>query len=187
MSGRKPTKRKLLGTLLGLIGIGIMVSQKKLAIPGMELEFFKGIFYLSVAVIGWNIGVFRIQFTQANSYHFTQVCSIQMLTGGLIVFIISTLKGDYQHIILADIPVKAFYVFLYLGLIGSMLGYSLFGYLSKELDATLVATYTYVNPLIALILGHLILQEELTKILILASFFILLAVVLITTDKSKPE
>jgi drug/metabolite transporter (DMT)-like permease len=187
MSGRKPTQRKLLGTLLGLIGIGIMVSQKKLAIPGMELEFFKGIFYLSVAVIGWNIGVFRIQFTQANSYHFTQVCSIQMLTGGIIVFLISTLKGDYQHIVLADIPFKAFYVFLYLGLIGSMLGYSLFGYLSKELDATLVATYTYVNPLIALILGHLILQEELTKILILASFFILLAVVLITTDKSKPS
>jgi drug/metabolite transporter (DMT)-like permease len=82
---------------------------------------------------------------------------------------------------------KAFYVFLYLGLIGSMLGYSLFGYLSKELDATLVATYTYVNPLIALILGNLILQEELHKILILASFFILLAVVLITTDKSKPS
>ena len=164
-----------------------MVSQKKLAIPGMEMEFFKGIFYLSVAVIGWNIGVFRIPYTQANSYHFTQVCSIQMLTGGIIVFLISTLKGDYQHIVLADIPFKAFYVFLYLGLIGSMLGYSLFGYLSKELDATLVATYTYVNPLIALILGHLILQEELTKILILASFFILLAVVLITTDKSKPE
>ena len=35
LSGRKPTQRKLLGTLLGLIGIGIMVSQKKLAIPGM--------------------------------------------------------------------------------------------------------------------------------------------------------
>jgi drug/metabolite transporter (DMT)-like permease len=153
----------------------------------MEMEFFKGIFYLSVAVIGWNIGVFRIQYTHANSYHFTQVCSIQMLTGGLIVLFISTWKGDYQHIVLADIPFKAFNVFLYLGLIGSMLGYSLFGYLSKELDATLVATYTYVNPLIALLLGNLILQEELHKILILASFFILLAVVLITTDKSKPS
>lgn len=85
-------------------------------------------------------------------------------------FLISSLREDYQHIVLTDIPLKAFYVFLYLGLIGSMLGYSLFGYLSKELDATLVATYTYVNPLIALILGNLILQEELHKILILASF-----------------
>jgi drug/metabolite transporter (DMT)-like permease len=186
MSGRKPTQRKLLGTILGLIGIGIMVSQKTLAIPGMELEFFKGIFYLSLAVIGWNIGVFRIQYTQANSYHFTQVSAIQMLTGGIIVLIISLLKGDLQTIHFIEIPTKAIYVFLYLGLIGSMLGYSLFGYLSKELDATLVATYTYVNPLIALILGNLILQEELHKILILASSFILLAVVLITTDKSKP-
>lgn len=186
MSGRKPSKRKLFGTFLGLLGIGIMMSQKSLAIPGRELEFYKGIFYLSVAVVGWNIGVFRIQFTQANAYHFTQVSAIQMLTGGLIVFIISTFNGDYQHIVLSEVPTKALYVFLYLGLIGSMLGYSLFAYLSKELDATLVATYTYINPLIALVLGNLILQEELHKILILASFFILLAVVLITTDKSKP-
>jgi drug/metabolite transporter (DMT)-like permease len=80
---------------------------------------------------------------------------------------------------------KAFGVFFYLALIGSMLGFSLFGYLSKACDATLVATYTYVNPLIALLLGNLILQEPLHPILIFASFCILLAVVLITTDKSK--
>ncbi len=87
---------------------------------------------------------------------------------------------------LVDLPVKAYGVFFYLALIGSMLGFSLFGFLSKACDATLVATYTYVNPLIALILGNLILQETLHPILIFASFCILLAVVLITTDKSKP-
>lgn len=186
ISGRKPNARKIIGTVGGLVGILLLMSQKSLAIAGKESEFFMGIVFLTVAVLGWNYGVFRIQFTQANVYHFTQVCAIQMISGGLIVFVASTLHGDLSTFSVTELPVKAFGVFFYLALIGSMLGFSLFGFLSKACDATLVATYTYVNPLIALILGNLILQEPLHPILIFASFCILLAVVLITTDKSKP-
>ncbi len=186
MSGRKPNARKIIGTVGGLIGILLLMSQKSLAIAGKESEFFMGIGFLSIAVLGWNYGVFRIQYTQANVYHFTQVCSIQMISGGLIVLCLSLFHGDLAQFSVTNLPMKAFGVFFYLALIGSMLGFSLFGYLSKACDATLVATYTYVNPLIALLLGNLILQEQLHPILIFASFCILLAVVLITTDKSKP-
>ena len=186
VSGRKPNARKIIGTVGGLVGILLLMSQKSLAIAGKESEFLMGIGFLSVAVLGWNYGVFRIQFTQANVYHFTQVCAIQMITGGLIVLVVSTLHGDLSTFSVTELPVKAFGVFFYLALIGSMLGFSLFGFLSKACDATLVATYTYVNPLIALILGYLIWQEPLHPILIFASICILLAVVLITTDKSKP-
>lgn len=185
LSGRKPNSRKIIGTLIGLIGILLLISQKSLAIAGKESEFFVGISFLTIAVLGWNYGVFRIQFTQANTYHFTQVCSIQMIFGGIIVLVISLIHGDMDLISVRDLPFKAYGVFFYLALIGSLVGFSLFGYLSSACDATLVATYTYVNPLIALILGNLILQEPLHPILIFASFCILLAVVLITTDKSK--
>jgi drug/metabolite transporter (DMT)-like permease len=136
-------------------------------------------------VIGWNIGVFRTQVTGANSYHFTQVCAIQMLFGAFIVSVISFIHGDFAFIHVSELPWKAWTVFFYLALIGSMLGFSLFGYLSKACDATLVATYTYVNPVIALILGNLILSEPLSSGLLLASFLILFAVVLITTEKQK--
>jgi drug/metabolite transporter (DMT)-like permease len=146
-----------------------------------------GIFYLSIAVIGWNIGVFRIQWTGANSYHFTQVCAIQMLFGAFVVSIISYIHGDFSNVQISNLPWKAWSVFIYLALIGSTLGFSLFGYLSKACDATLVATYTYVNPVIALILGNLILSEPLSSGLLLSSFLILFAVVLITTEKQKPN
>ena len=108
-----------------------------------------------------------------------------MLFGAFVVSIISFYHGDFDLIHITAIPVKAWSVFLYLALIGSMLGFSLFGYLSKACDATLVATYTYVNPVIALILGNLILDEPLSIGLLLASFLILFAVVLITTEKQK--
>jgi drug/metabolite transporter (DMT)-like permease len=186
ISGRKPNARKIIGTVGGLVGILLLMSQKSLAIAGKESEFFMGIGFLTVAVLGWNYGVYRIQYTQSNVYHFTQVCAIQMIFGGLIVLVASIIHGDLSLFSITELPVKAFGVFFYLALIGSMLGFSLFGFLSKACDATLVATYTYVNPLIALILGYLILQEPLHPILIFASFCILLAVVLITTDKSKP-
>jgi drug/metabolite transporter (DMT)-like permease len=185
MAGKKPSKKKLIGTLMGMIGILILASQKSLAIPGMELEFLKGIGFLSIAVLGWNLGVFSIQHRGANTYHFTQVCSIQMITGSIIAFVVSYFIEDHSTIVFSELPLKAYGVFLYLALIGSMLGFSIFGYLSKVCDATLVATYTYVNPILALILGNIILEEKLHRILILASFFILLAVVLITTDKTK--
>jgi drug/metabolite transporter (DMT)-like permease len=185
ISGRKPSKRKLVGTLIGFIGIILLASQKNLAIPGKEIDFFKGMGFLLVAVVAWNLGVFYIQFTKANTYHFTQVCGIQMTSGGLILLVIALFRGDAQSVVVAELPLKAIYVFTYLALIGSMLGFGLFGYLSKALDATLVSTYTYVNPIIALFLGNIILAESLSSILLFASSLILSAVLLITTEKTS--
>jgi drug/metabolite transporter (DMT)-like permease len=185
ISGRKPTNRKLLGTLIGFVGIILLASQKNLAIPGKEIDFYRGMGFLSIAVIAWNLGVFYIQFMKANTYHFTQVCGIQMTTGGIILLSIALFRGDAQSVVISAIPAKAVYVFIYLALIGSMLGFGLFGYLSKALDATLVSTYTYVNPIIALFLGNIILGESLSSILLFASSLILSAVLLITTEKTS--
>jgi len=185
MDGKKPSKKKLLGTGLGLVGIILLASSKKLAIPGKESEFLLGIFYLTIGVLAWNFAVFKIQSKGANVYHFTQTCFIQMCFGGFVTLLVAMISGDLHGIDLNLLPAKAYYVFFYLAIIGSMFGFSLFSYLSKECDATLVATYTYVNPIFALLLGNLILNEQLSSILIFASIFILTAVVLITTDKSK--
>lgn len=185
LEGKKPSVKKLIGTGLGFLGIIILASSKTLAIPGKEAEFMKGIAFLTIGVLAWNFAVFKIQSTGANVYHFTQTCFIQMSFGAFITFLVSYFKGDLAQIHLLALPPKAFFVFFYLALIGSMFGFSLFGYLSKECDATLVATYTYVNPIFALILGNIILGEQLSGLLVFASIFILTAVVLITTDKTK--
>lgn len=185
LDGKKPTMKKFFGTALGLVGIILLASSKKLAIPGKESEFVLGIFYLTIGVLAWNFAVFKIQSKGANIYHFTQTCFIQMCFGGFVTLLLAIGKGDLQSFDISLLPTKAFVVFLYLALIGSMFGFSLFSYLSKECDATLVATYTYVNPIFALLLGNLVLDEQLSSILLFASIFILSAVVLITTDKPK--
>ena len=171
--------------VLGFLGIIVLASSKSLAIPGKEADFLKGIGFLTIGVLAWNYGVFNIQRNGANIYHFTQTCFIQMTFGALVTFLIVYFKGDFSQVALLALPTKAYLVFFYLALIGSMLGFSIFAYLSKECDATLVATYTYINPIFALLLGNIILGESLSKLLLFASVFILTAVILITTDKPK--
>lgn len=185
--GQKPSWKMGLGAALGLIGIALLSSSKSMAIPGKEADFFKGIGYLSIAVLAWNFGVFRLQTTGANAYHFSQSSAIQMLTGSILVFLISTGMGDLARIHLVQMPTTYVWVFLYLALIGSMLGFSLFAYLSKECDATIVATYTYVNPVVALFLGHLVLDEVLHPNLIIASIFILSALILISLQSKSNQ
>jgi drug/metabolite transporter (DMT)-like permease len=101
------------------------------------------------------------------------------------LLLISFSQGDLEKVVLVNLPFKAIAVFAYLALIGSMVGFGLFGYLSNVLDATLVSTYTYVNPIIALFLGNIILGESLSSILLFASSLILSAVLLITTEKTS--
>jgi drug/metabolite transporter (DMT)-like permease len=185
INGKKPSFKKIIGTILGLVGILILSSSKSLAIPGKETEFLKGISFLTIGVIAWNFAVFKIQISGANVYHFTQTSFIQMIFGAFVTLIISYVMGDLEVIEVTKLPTKAYLFFFYLALVGSMFGFSLFAYLSKECDATLVATYTYVNPIFALLLGNIILGENLSGLLIFASVFILTAVVLITTDKPK--
>jgi drug/metabolite transporter (DMT)-like permease len=55
ISGRKPTNRKLLGTLIGFVGIILLASQKNLAIPGKEIDFYRGMGFLLIAVVAWNL------------------------------------------------------------------------------------------------------------------------------------
>lgn len=185
LDGKKISMRKLLGTTLGFLGIIVLASSKTLAIPGKESEFLKGIGFLTIGVLAWNYGVFKIQKTGANIYHFTQTCFIQMCFGAFLTLVLVLIRNDFQQVDFLHLPAKAYGVFFYLALIGSMMGFSLFAYLSKECDATLVATYTYINPIFALILGNIILGETLSSLLLFASVFILTAVVLITTDKPK--
>lgn len=185
LDGKKISQRKLLGTTLGFLGIIVLASSKTLAIPGKEADFMKGIGFLTVGVLAWNYGVFKIQKTGANVYHFTQTCFIQMCFGAFLTLIIILFRNDFHQVDLLHLPAKAYGVFFYLALIGSMMGFSIFAYLSNECDATLVATYTYINPIFALVLGNIILGEKLSSLLLFASIFILTAVVLITTDKPK--
>ena len=185
LTKEKPKKTVIIGSILGLIGVSILMSLKSLAIKGTEQYYLLGIFFLFVSVISWNIGVILIKKADINQYNTSQIAGTQMFVGGCLSLIFSYLYGEFDNFQVGNVNDKAIFSFIYLLIFGSIIGFLVFGWLSKVAPPTLIATYTYVNPLVAMILGAVLANEKLHPLMLLASGIIISAVILITSANRK--
>ena len=185
LTKEKPKKTVIIGSILGLIGVSILMSLKSLAIKGTEQYYLLGIFFLFVSVISWNIGVILIKKADINQYNTSQIAGTQMFVGGCLSLIFSYLHGEFDNFQVGNVNDKAIFSFIYLLIFGSIIGFLVFGWLSKVAPPTLIATYTYVNPLVAMILGAVLANEKLHPLMLLASGIIISAVILITSANRK--
>jgi hypothetical protein len=110
---------------------------------------------------------------------------MQMIIGGSLSLILSGLIGEFDTFHLQNISQKAMFSFAYLLIFGSIIGFLVFAWLSKVASPTLVSTYTYVNPLVAMILGATFAHEQLHPLMLFAGAIIITAVVLITAANRK--
>ena len=185
LTKEKPKKKVIMGSILGLIGVCVLMSLKSLAIKGTEQFYFLGVVFLFFAVLSWNIGVIIVKKAEINQYNSSQIAGTQMFIGGSLSLIISLLLGEFDNFQVQNITSKAVFSFIYLLIFGSIIGFLVFGWLSKIAPPTLVATYTYVNPLVAMLLGALLADEQLHPLMLLAGAIIITAVVLITFANRK--
>src|SRR6185295_3317851 len=113
--------------------------------------------------------------------------AIEMLAGSLALTLESRAFGEDLSPF-ASASTNAWLALAYLAVFGSLVGFTAFAYALNELPASTVGTYGYVNPVVAVILGALILKEPLTPGLLLGGLLIL-AAVLITTRvrRARPE
>lgn len=183
--GEKPRRNVLIGAALGVIGVMILMSLKNVALKGGEGMFFWGVLLLFIAILGWDLGVFIVKKANINNYPTSQIAAAQMIPGGIVTLVVSGLLGEWNHVDLANVPVNAYLWFAYLYIVGSIVGFSVFSWLSKVAPPTQVATYTYVNPLVALMLGWLLGGEQLNPLMLVAALFIISAVILITLRNQK--
>lgn len=111
--------------------------------------------------------------------------SLQMLGGGGAILVAALLHGDFAHLHVAAISRASWLALLYLVMVGSLVGYSTFVWLIKHSTPARVATYAYVNPIVAVFLGWLILGEPITQRTIVSSVVIVTAVIIITLQKNR--
>lgn len=185
LTKEKPKKKVLVGSILGLIGVCVLMSLKSLAIKGTEQYYLLGVVFLFLAILGWDIGVILMKKANVNQYNASQIAGTQMFVGGSLSLIFSYFHGEFDVFQVENITSKAALSFIYLLIFGSIIGFLVFGWLSKVAPPTLVATYTYVNPLVAMILGALLANESLHPLMLLAGGIIITAVVLITSANRK--
>ena len=176
--GVRPVARVLMGLLLGFGGLALLVGPKDLG--GSARINPAGVAILVVAAFAWACGSIYSKHGQMPSSPLLGA-TMQSLTGGIALWIVGWMSGEVRSLHLGAVSTRSWVAMAYLIFFGSMMGFTAYIYILKHSTATRVATYAFVNPVVALFLGWLILGESITTRTMLAAAVILAAVLLVIT------
>ena len=120
---------------------------------------------------------------------------MQMIAGGVGLLLLGTLSGQWGQLDLAAALARSLWGFVYLTVFGSLIAFSAYTWLLRVAPVSLVSTYAYINPLVAILLGYFLAGESLTVRILVAAAVIVGSVALITTiqpaapklEKAQPE
>jgi drug/metabolite transporter (DMT)-like permease len=166
--GERITARTSTGLVIGFVGIVILVWPE-LTATGSGRGFLLGAIALQLASAGWALGT-SITKHADDATHPLAASALQMFFGGLILLAIGTAAGEWSQVVFTP---RSFGALVYLTAIGSIVGYSSYVYALKHLPVSFVSLYAYVNPIIAVVLGWLVLSEPFTARVIGASALVL--------------
>ena len=180
--GTRPASRVIAGFLLGFAGMALLVGPRHLG--GSERVNPVGTLALILASLAWATGSIYSKHHPLPSSPLLGV-AMQTLCGGSALFLVALATGELNDFHLAQVTLRSWLGVLYLIFFGSALGFSAYVYILKHSTATRVATYAFVNPVVALFLGWFFAGEPLSLRTILASAVILTAVLLVITAPHK--
>lgn len=171
--------RVIAGLLIGFAGTVLLVGASPAAILHADL---RGPIALTCASASWAFGsiLYKRKHPPVSPY---VAASIQMLAGGAVVSLLGLALGEGARVHVTSTGLEALF---YLVIFGSLVGYSAYSYALKHAPATIVGTYAYVNPVIAVLLGWLLLGEPVTTRTFGAMALILGAVVWIQFSHTLP-
>jgi len=153
--GERPTVPIIVGVILGLIGIVMIFGENMNDLS--KAEYIVGIALIFVAVLCWAGGSIWMKKHSGNSNPFLNA-GLQMFFGGLWLIPCSLLFDNLSAIQWTS---EAVYAMIYLTIFGSIIAYACYSYVLRKLPMTIVSLYAYVNPLVAVVLGWLVLDEKL--------------------------
>jgi drug/metabolite transporter (DMT)-like permease len=177
---KKITPLTLTGFLLGIVGIAIVFKENIFHHSNPQFNF--GLLLSFIAMLSWSFGAI---FTTRNSVNIDPYYSIgwQMLLGSIILFVMA--KASQPMLPLNLIPVKVWLVIIYLVVIGSLLSFMAFIYSMKTLPVAIASLYAYINPLVAMLLAPIFINEKLTADILAGSVVTLTGVFLVNYSIKK--
>ena len=183
-SGR-PNWRVMAGLLVGFGGVWLLISGRDPAGFGGEAP---GQLFGYAAVIGgalsWATGsIYGLKAPTPRSSLLT--AGMQMLSGSAALFVVGLVCGEWSTFDPAAVTSQSVVALGYLLIFGSLLGFTAYSWLLKNAQPSMVATYAYVNPVIAVFLGWSIAGESLTAPMLIGAFIIVVSVALITAKKGE--
>ncbi|WNS47080.1 EamA family transporter [Paenibacillus sp. MMS20-IR301] len=183
--GKRPSAGIIAGVVLGLVGIAVLVFQPGHT-GGGGATHLPAIITLLLASVSWAAGSMYSRNAVMPESPLMSTAA-QMLTGGALLLVFSYFTGDWSKLDVTVISVRSYMALGYLIVFGSIVGYTAYIWLLKNADAALVSTYAFVNPVVAVLLGWLLVGEQLTVNTLTAAVIIVAAVVLVTIFRSRPQ
>jgi drug/metabolite transporter (DMT)-like permease len=178
----RPRPGVVVGLMVGFAGVLMLIGPDQLL--GHNRLDMAGIAVLLIAAVSWATGSLYSRRAALPSSPLLTT-SMEMLSGAAALFLLSALSGEFERFEPASVSTRSWLSVGYLTLFGSIIGFSAYVWLLRVAHASRVATYAYVNPVIAIFLGWSMAGEAFTLHMLLAAAVIILAVVLIITSQSR--
>ena len=179
--GRKLRARATFGLITGFLGAALLVGG---SIAGHT--DIAGTALVVGAAITWTLGSLYARDAHLPARPLVGT-AMEMLTGGAMLLVVGVVRGELSGLDPATFRVSSMMALLYLVIFGSLVGFSSYVWLIRSAPTQLASTYAYVNPVVAVCLGSLILHEPLTARTVVAGAIIVVSVALIVTSQSRSE
>ena len=174
--GERVRARQVVGLVLGFAGIVLLTSSSLTGdVPPSRIVL--GVIMTQCSCLGWAIGSAYAKRHKRDENLFAAT-AVQITFGGAILMVVATITGEWVHA--APTP-RSLAAVAYLVVVGTFVGYVCYVYALKHLPVSIVSLYAYVNPMIAVILGSLILKERFTPRMAVAIAVIFAAMLIVRT------
>lgn len=180
--GERVARGTLLGVVIGFAGVAVLVVPRGLS----GTVSLGGMLLLVFAAASWAVGSYWSNRLRLPRDPFTSTAA-QLIAGGLGLAVVGVLAGEMGLLQQASFSDASIIGLVYLISFGSILAYTAYTWLLQHAPVSKVATYAYVNPVVALVLGWLVLSEEFGLSIALGGAMIVIAVGLVIRTEARPR
>ncbi|MGE0641716.1 MAG: EamA family transporter [Thermoanaerobaculia bacterium] len=182
-AGKRPSARTFVGIAVGLLGVFVLVGGRELGASAVDLT---GALAVVVAAASWASGsLYSVRAATPESPWISS--GLQMLFGGLLLGVTGLGAGEWSRFDPSAVSLRSLLALGYLVVFGSIVAFTAYSYLLRNARPTVVSTYAFVNPVVAVLLGWFFVAEPLTWRVGVAALFILGALVAIMHEEPEVE
>jgi drug/metabolite transporter (DMT)-like permease len=181
----RPNRTTIAGIVLGFIGVSMLSGVDKAILIDQTRHggsVILGVSVLTFAAISWAAGsLYSRKVKSSVSLQFS--IGMQTIIGGLVLVVIGSLQGEWRRISFDEVSLLSISSLGFLILFGTLLAYSAYFWLLQVSTPAKVGTYAYFNPLVALFLGAIFVDEPVTTHMLIGTVFILVSLVMVNQPK----
>jgi len=173
--GERLRTNAIIGLIIGFTGIVVLVWPDLTFDAANHRGFLVGVIALQIASIGWSLGSAYSR-RHVRTDHVLGTTACQMLAGGIFMTATGTIRGEWSHL---AFNATTTWSLVYLSTVGAIGGFVAYTYALRHLPVSFVSLYAYINPIIAVALGVLILRESFDSRMAIAAALVFCGVAIV--------